>query len=314
MRAKRSVVIAVVAALVAGVVLVGWSLTGRVTGEVVRARDGRPLEHAVLEVDGHKTPLSGGIIRLRLSLGRQRVEIAAPGYETVRRVVDVSVMRPNSLGVVGLRNADLRVSARQNYPGFPAASGVSVAAGGHAGSRGQRTVTLTDLPVGSTVVTVSAYDCLDATLTVRLKPGANSIVCTLTPTLQSVLERAAKCEVDCNLALAYETMHPVRQRQWGTKAKYIERVSSWDPRDRAGGGSVVGVRVLGSATLSDYRDRPSGQVFREVWRVEMAYTLAYPEEPPPVTEQISYWTQYEGQWRTLGDGLRVEHERKLTTL
>lgn len=306
MRAKRPVVIAVVAVLTAGVVLVGWSLTGRVTGEVVRARDGRPVEHAVLEVDGHKTRLSDGIIRSRLALGRHRVEITAPGYETVRRVVDVSVMLPNSLGVVRLRNADLRVSARQNYPGFPAASGVSVAASGNAGSHGQRTVTLTDLPVGSAVVTVSADDCLDATLTVRLKPGANSIVCTLTPTLQSVLERAAKNEMDRDFSLAYDTMHPVRQRQWDTKAQYVEKLSSEDSqRFLCGGRTVEAIRVLKPLKLVNVRDWQSGQVFDEAWRVEMVYTLD--SQPPGARgfKGTSHWTLHEGQWRTLSDGQKA---------
>jgi hypothetical protein len=308
---RRGLIGAGLVALAISLVVLGWGLTGsQARGEVLRARDGRPIGGAVLVVDGQRIDASGGAIDTKLKLGRHKVVFTASGYETLARQIDVSIFRQVDLGKIRLRNADLRVTVVENYPGFPVLSGATVTAGGRT-SRSQKGVVNTlDLPVGSMTVAATAPDCTEATATIRLRPGTNSVTCTLTPSLLSVVRRAAQNVIDRDLVLSYQTQHPARQKQWGAQEQYVAALEKSEKKNQ-GMVNVLGFKVLTPVRMGAYRDKPSGQTFNDVYRVPISFRISSPiltmlGQKEMSMKQTNYWILYQGRWRDIGDGDKVD--------
>jgi hypothetical protein len=300
-----------VVALAISLVVLGWGLTGsQATGEILRARDGKPIDGAVLIVDGQRIDTSRGAIDAKLKLGQHKVEFTASGYETLARQIDVSIFRQVDLGRVRLRNADLSVAVVENYPGFPVLSGATVTAGGRTSRSQKGVVDLLDLPVGSVKIAATASDSAEATAAIRLKPGQNAVTCTLTPSLLSVVKRAAQNVIDRDLVLTYQTLHPARQKQWGTQERYVASIEKRDKKNQ-GMVNVLGFKVLTPVRVAAYRDKPSGRTFADVYRVPISFRVSSPMLAMFGQKEMSmkltdYWVLYEGQWRDLGDGEKVE--------
>lgn len=296
-----------IALLVTVIGVLAWGLTGsQLSGSVVRDRDGKAITAAEVTVDGVNTPAPGGVLAAKYALGDHKLTITAPGYETVQKAVKLEIFRKVDIGKVALRNADLKLKAVENFPGHPELKKAAYQIGGRTVPASEGVADLKDLPIGKTTVVVSAPGCEDASLTVDLVPGPNSAVCTVTPDLAVVAKRAAQNVTDRDFELTYAILHPARQKQWGTKAHYIKR---WEARDKKNEGQVtfVGFKVLTPMKLATYKDKPSKQTYKSVYKVPVSFRASSPllalfGMKEVQIKSIDYWVLVDGQWRTLGDG------------
>lgn len=308
---KRGWILAVVALAVVGALVVGWGLTGSVvSGSVVRARDGEPVENAIVEIDGEPIATSATSFSTRLSLGDHSIALSAPGYESVSKPVKVAFFRRSDLGAIGLRNADLRIKVVENYPGYPDLKTAKLTISGRSIESTGGEVSITDLPVGDLAISATAPDCQDASMTVELRAGENSVVCTLTPTLESVVKRSAQNVIDRDLALTYANMHPARQKQWGTEADYVRIIEKRD-KENEGMVNVVGFKVLTSRMLATYKDKPSNSTYENVYSVPISFRVSSPllalfGQKEMSMKLTNYWVLVDGRWRDLGDGEKVD--------
>lgn len=304
---KRWLVWGAIVLLVLAVGVVAWGFTGsKLTGAVVRERDGKPIAAAKVTVDGAVAPTPGGVLVAKYALGDHQLTITAPGYETVQKTVKLELFRKMDIGEVALRNADLELRAVENFPGYPDLKKATYQVGGKDVSANEGVASLKDLPVGKTIIVASAPGCADASLTVDLVPGPNSAVCTVTPDLDVVARRAAQNVIDRDFELTYDILHPARQKQWGSKAQYIKK---WETQDAKNEGQVtlVGFKVLTPAKLTSYKDKPSKQTYQDVYKVPVNFRASSPllalfGMKEIQIKGVDYWVLLDGQWRTLGDG------------
>lgn len=304
---KRWLLWGAIALLVIVIGVVAWGFTGsQLSGSVVRERDGKAIAAAEVTVDGVDAPAPGGVLVAKYALGDHKLTITAPGYETVQKTVKLEVFRKTDIGKVALRNADLELKAVENFPGYPELKKAAYQVGGKKVPANDGVADLKDLPIGKTTVVVSAPGCEDASLTVDLVPGPNSAVCTVTPDLAVVAKRAAQNVMDRDFELTYAILHPARQKQWGTKAQYIKR---WEAQDKKNEGQVtfVGFKVLTPTKLATYKDKPSKQTYKDVYKVPVNFRASSPllavfGMKEIQIKNVDYWVLVDGQWRTLGNG------------
>lgn len=311
---KRGIVIGVAVLVVAAVAgFVGWGLTGSVVaGSVVRERDGKPIQDASVEIDGEEVPIEEGVFSTKISLGDHEVVFTAPGYEDVSQPLKVSIFRKVDVDEVGLRNADVAVKIVENYPGYPEFSGATLQVGERSVETSGAETLIEDVPVGDLEILAMGKGCQEYKDTFTLIAGQNSVVCTVTPTLESVVERSAQNVIDRDYVLTYSMMHPVRQKQWGTQAEYTKIREAQD-KENEGMVIVTGFKVLTATKLDSYDDKASKQAFKDVYRVPVSYRISSPllaifgESEMPMT-LADYWVLVDGQWRCLGDGESVDKE------
>lgn len=307
---KRGLLWGGIALLVVVVGVVAWGFTGsELSASVVRERDGKVITNAKVAIDGVNAPVTAGVLAAKYALGDHKLTITAPGYETVEKAVKLEIFRKTDVGKVALRNADLRLSAVENFPGYPELKEVSYVVGDKKVEARDGEAKLEDLPIGKTTVHVSAPGTEEASLTVELVPGANSALCTVTPELAVVARRAAQNVMDRDFELTYAILHPARQKQWGTKAQYIKR---WEAQDKENEGQVtfVGFKVLTPTKLATYKDKPSKQTYTDVYKVPVTFRASSPllaifGMKEMQIKDVGYWVLVDGQWRTLGDGEAV---------
>lgn len=307
---KRWLVWGGIALLVVVVGVIAWGFTGsQLSATVVRERDGKVITNAKVTVDGANAPVSAGVLAAKYALGDHKLTITAPGYETVEKMVKLDIFRKTDVGKVGLRNADLTLTAVENFPGYPELKKASFVVGDRKIEATESEAKLEDLPIGKTAVVVSAPGCEDTSLTVELVPGANSAVCTVTPDLAVVAKRSAQNVMDRDFELTYAILHPARQKQWGTKAQYIKR---WEAQDKENEGQVtwLGFKVLTPTKLDTYKDKPSKQTYKDVYKVPVTFRASSPllamfGMKEMQIKDVGYWILVDGQWRTLGDGEAV---------
>lgn len=286
-------------------------MTGsKFSGTVVRARDGKLIQNATVTVDGKAIQLSEGAFATKLTLGDHKVVLEAPGYESVTKQVKVAIFRGVDVGSVGLRNADLKVKTVENYPGYPEIKSASLLVAGRAIDSTASEVTILNLPVGPASLTASASGCQETSMSVSLVAGANSVVCSLTPTLETVAKRSAEHVSDRGLAMIYAVLHPARQRQWGTESEYVKIIEKRD-KESAGTVNFVGFKVLTPRKIPVYKDKPSKQTFSNVYAVPIAFRVSSPllalfgQKEMSITN-TDYWVLLDGQWRDLGSGEPVD--------
>lgn len=305
---KRLLIGAVIALAILGIAIVGWGLTGStVRGEVVRERDGKPAQDVEVQIDGKTVELQDGRFDLKLPLGTHAVTVSAPGYETVSMDVTLELFRSADLGSISLVNADLHVALIENYPGYPPVERAKLVIAGRSLEVTSSKTQLSDLPTGESVLTITADGHMETSITVNLSGGENSVVATLTPSLATVVERTAQSGIDKDLALTWATIHPARQKQWGTEAEYIKAMQKRDEESAELLINVVSFKVLTARHLPTHVDKPSQQTFTDVYAVPIAYRVSAPMLALLGQSEISmthtdYWVLLDGMWRSLGDG------------
>ncbi len=294
--------------------VLAWGMAGSaMTATVVDARTGAPLADAELTVDGAPVALTSGNIDTKTDLGAHKVEITAPGYETVTRTIESRIFRTTALGEVPLRNAELVVTVVEDYPGEPPVKAARLEiAGSSAEVRKGDPVRLEGLPVGPTELKATARDCEPFALGLTLEPGQNDVVVRLTPEMLIVVRRAMQASFDYDHVLSWELLHPDRQRLHGSRSAYIKKRR--EAVNELLNEAVVPQRfkVLTPVFLQRYHDKAIGKTYRDVYRVPITMWAGAPQlaifgmKSIAVT-QDSYWIKTEeGRWLSLGDGEPVD--------
>lgn len=314
---RRTATVAAVIACVGGALAaVLWGMSGsQLLLSVQDAATGRPIAGAHVDIGGQELDASSGTVSARLPLGEYSVSVGAPGYESTHATVVLGFFRSADLGTISLRNAELEVRTVENFPGFATIATATVAVSSQATAPvNEGVAVLTDLPIGEATITASAAGYTVCTMTVDLRPGRNSVVCSLTPELAEVVNRHIGAMRERNYSLIYDLLHPNRQALWGTKVEYLD-IMERTADESAGASTIDRATVGGFIPVTKYHDAATGKTYANATRVPVTYFVKSPMLAALGMSEASfsdseYWVLTEGQWRSLATGERNDNMPK----
>lgn len=300
--AKRAIAVLIAVAVIVAVVI-GLAL-GSVRGTVVNPENGKPITNAVVVVNGRTAKIEAGRFRVRAPAGLQEFSATAPGHEKVISEVWVWPFFGSSMGVVRLRDATVVLKVVESYPGaFDVRTTVTVKSSNGTFSYPDAKQ-LGGFPVGPTSMSLSAPGYEPKTVSAQLLPGRNSIVATLSPTVEVVAQRASDAILKQDYRLMWDILNPTLRRQYrGGRTEYI---SSQTRRDASG--AVVQfkqAKVGAGESVGTYELPKLKKSFNDVWAVPVtlegeAFSASMGRALPQVNHARMYFVKSEGAWTALG--------------
>jgi hypothetical protein len=279
-------------ALLIGSALVFAGCSGSVSGEVSSKNGKTPLPAATVVVgDQSVTCDSSGHFSIeKVETGRQKVTVSAEGFGPEEQTLDVQ-KGDNTLNVA-LEDGTLTIRLKENAEVREPIKVAKVTVGGTKAEKAQGAVFAgTDIPVGQQTVKVSCAGHAPAEQVVDVLPGENSLTVTLDLTPVETYMRYYN---------AYRFSH------WKEARKFLHPdVAKHEPlekfiKDMDAGGSVIGIKVFGTKSMSKWRCPWSKKTYRHVVAIDRAvrYEGAFGAYTSNLTQ---HWQLTDGRWYIIWD-------------
>ena len=311
---NRKIILIVTILAVAFVLLAGIAVFGifgtSANGRIVDKRTGKPVANASVRIGeklGHTD--KNGYYTLKVGQGNKEVMIKATGYEVANFKVNVPIYFSANIGTSKIENGIVSGEVTEDIPlSHPVANLKVTLAGKEIKGDDKGRYTEYNVPVGSVMIVAEApgYEKYEKKITVR--GGKNNFAVAMSLTPDSTTMHYLEAIKQRNFSFIYDTLHPDRQQQWGTKAEYIsikEQQSNNFPM------TITAYAAQSPIMLPSYTDPITGKTYENVARVPYSETaqsplLAILGMPEYTFAASDYMVKVGGRWLSLGGGEPVD--------